>query len=101
MPPNYTKNWKVRDLLDTSDPKHETPTIQIPSLRPLGGKSSVNKYREVRMVQYSGKRARHRDLPLLECVRGTGSHSKTKTQRDTLREQLHDYPLEDENALKL
>ena len=34
-PPNYTKNRKVRDLLDTPDPKDEMPTIQIQSLRPL------------------------------------------------------------------
>lgn len=33
--PNYTKNQKVRHLLDTPDPKNEMPTIQIQSLRPL------------------------------------------------------------------
>ena len=34
-PPNYTKNGKVRDLLDTPDPNDKMPTIQMQSLRPL------------------------------------------------------------------
>ena len=34
-PPNYTKNRKVRDLLDTPDPKDKLPTVQMQSLRPL------------------------------------------------------------------
>lgn len=47
-PPNYTKSRKVRDLLNTPDPKDETPTINI------RWKSSV-KYKEIRTVQYNGK----------------------------------------------
>ena len=34
-PPNYTKNRKVRDLLDIPDPKGKMLSIQIQSLRPL------------------------------------------------------------------
>lgn len=34
-PPNYIKNRKVSDLLDTPDPKDEIPTVQIQSLQPL------------------------------------------------------------------
>lgn len=61
-PPNYTKNWKVRDILGTPDPKYEKPTINIQSLRTLTARVEFNKYREIRMVWYNGQRIRHQDL---------------------------------------
>lgn len=41
FPPNYTKNRKVRDLLDTLDPKNEIFTILIQKPVSTKGKSSV------------------------------------------------------------
>lgn len=84
-PPNYTKNWKVRDLLGTSDPKYEKSAINIQGLRPLTARVQFNKYREIRMVGYNGKRIRHQDLPFSGVYE---SYSKTKTQNDVIREQL-------------
>lgn len=48
-PPNYTKNKKVGDLVDTPDPNGNNSD---PKPKATKVKHSVNKYRETRMVQY-------------------------------------------------
>ena len=69
-PPNYTKNRKVRDLLDTPDPKDKNAYNSDAEPEAMNGKSSVNKYREIRMVQY---RVRHQDLRIWEHYEGKRS----------------------------
>lgn len=54
--PDYTKNWEVRDLLGTPDPKYANPTFNIQGLRPLTARVQFNKYIEIRMVGYNGKK---------------------------------------------
>ena len=77
--PNYTKNRKFRDLLDTPDPKDEMPTVQIQSLGPLEARVQFYLlYRKIRMVQYDEKRVRHQGLSFCERYEGTGPYSKTK-----------------------
>lgn len=44
-PPNYTKNGKVRNFLDTPDPKAEMPTSQT-----VHGLRASRGCREIRMV---------------------------------------------------
>lgn len=76
-PPNYTKNHKVRNLLDTPDPEEKMQTVQTQSLRPGRTKSSVYKYRETRMARYN-KEKDIRTFPFGSIIRRIGPFSKTK-----------------------
>lgn len=69
---------KNRNLLDTPDPKDKMPTVQIQNMRPLRARIQVNKWREIKVVWYNGKRERYQDLSFWECMREpTHPYSKT------------------------
>ena len=77
-PPNYTKNRKVRDLLDTPDPKDEMPTIQIQSLKPLKARVQLINTEKTEWSITMGKRVRHKDLLFLVPYERTGPLSEIK-----------------------
>ena len=59
LPPHYTKNRNVSDLLDTPGPKDEMPAYSSDAEPGANeGKSSVNQYRTIGMVGHQ-KRVRH------------------------------------------
>lgn len=70
------------------------PIIQIQNLRPLGARVQLVSVEKSEWYSLMG-RIRQQDLPFGEHMRGTGPLSKTKTQRDTNREQLSAYPPEE------
>lgn len=78
-PPNYTKNRKFLNFLDTPFSKVEMPTSQmVHSLRASRGK--VGRHQ-------NGSQTKTRDLlPFQECRRGTAQYSNRKTKRDTIRD---------------
>lgn len=65
-PTNHTKNRKVRDLLDTWFQGWNAYNSDL-EFEAIRGKNSVNRCRQIRMVQYIGKRIIYRGLPFWKC----------------------------------
>lgn len=62
-PPNYTQNRKVRDSPDAPDPKDDTPTIQIQSLRRLKARVQLINAEKTKWSHRTGKDLDSRTFP--------------------------------------